>query len=129
MKARNLVGIFGLACASSTKLHAQMAPLLPPLQTTAAVVTNEPGSNLTVYLLTFGWGDEVWERFGHNAIWIKDRALGTDTTYNWGMFDFNQPHFLRRFLTGDTRYWMEGIGLDPMLQYYKKQDRSILAQE
>src|SRR3954462_14497873 len=51
----------------------------------------EPGSNLPVYLLTFGWGDVVWERFGHNAIWIKDRARGTDMTYNWERFAFNRP--------------------------------------
>lgn len=101
-----------------------------PAQSPAApTTTTEPGSNLTVYLLTFGWGDVVWERFGHNAIWIKDRARGTDITYNWGMFDFNQPHFVWRFVTGDTKYWMEPIPLAPMVQYYKENNRSILAQE
>src|SRR3954468_17942225 len=89
----------------------------------------EPGSQLTVYLVTFGWGDAVWERFGHNAIWIKDRARNTDMTYNWGMFDFNQPHFIWRFVTGDTKYWMEPIDLQSMLTYYKRFNRSILAQE
>ncbi len=92
-------------------------------------MSTEPGSNLTVYLLTFGWGDAVWERFGHNAIWINDRTRGTDTTYNWGMFDFNQPHFVWRFITGDTRYWMEAIDLDAMLGYYRQHNRSVLAQE
>jgi hypothetical protein len=92
-------------------------------------VSTEPGSNLTVYLLTFGQGDEVWELFGHNAIWIKDRTAGTDATYNWGMFDFNQPHFIRRFVTGDTRYWMEAFPLETMIRYYKEANRSILAQE
>ena len=111
-----------------TPLSAQLLPVAPPLAPSPTNST-EPGSNLTVYLLTFGWGDEVWARFGHNAIWIKDRRLGTDTTYNWGMFDFNQPHFLRRFLTGDTRYWMQAIDLDAMLSYYKKENRSVLAQE
>jgi len=90
---------------------------------------DEPGAQLTVYLLTFGWGDAVWERFGHNAIWIKDRARNTDMTYNWGMFDFNQPHFIWRFVTGDTKYWMEPIDLQSMLTYYKRFNRSILAQE
>ena len=98
-------------------------------QTPVTISTAEPGSDLTVYLLTFGWGDAVWERFGHNAIWIKDRAHNTDITYNWGMFDFNQPHFIWRFVTGDTRYWMEPIALQPMLQYYRQYNRSILAQE
>ena len=105
-----------------------------PADTTAAAnkaspVANEPGSNLTVYLLTFGWGDVVWERFGHNAIWIRDRTQGTDMTYNWGMFDFNQPHFIWRFVTGDTRYWMEPIDYNSMVAYYRQHNRSILAQE
>ena len=94
-----------------------------------AALPNEAGSNLTVYLLTFGWGDVVWERFGHNAIWIKDRTRGTDMTYNWGMFDFDQPHFIWRFVTGDTRYWMEPIDYNSMVAYYKQHNRSILAQE
>ncbi|GAC1453313.1 MAG: DUF4105 domain-containing protein [Gemmatimonadaceae bacterium] len=122
--------LFGLSLASAlgTPLRAQatQATAVPPV---ALSVSTEPGSNLTVYLLTFGWGDAVWERFGHNAIWIKDRTRGTDTTYNWGMFDFNQPHFVWRFITGDTRYWMEAIDLDAMLGYYKQHNRSVLAQE
>jgi Domain of unknown function (DUF4105) len=128
MKALALIPLLSVAAGLSS-IDAQVLPVVPPLAAAPVVASNEPGSNLTIYLLTFGWGDEVWSRFGHNAIWIKDRARGTDSTYNWGMFDFNQPHFLRRFLTGDTSYWMEGIGLDSMLMYYKQHNRSILAQE
>jgi hypothetical protein len=101
----------------------QVIPFIP------RTPAGEPGSELTVYLLTFGQGSEVWELFGHNAIWIKDGAKGTDITYNWGMFDFNQPNFLGRFLTGDTRYWMEGIDLESTLQSYTQRNRSILAQQ
>ena len=110
-------------------VEAQVLPITPPLAASPVAASNEPGSNLTVYLLTFGWGEEVWERFGHNAIWIKDRARGTDTTYNWGMFSFDEPHFLRRFLTGDTRYWMQAFDLDLIIAEYKSRNRSILAQE
>jgi hypothetical protein len=109
--------------------EAQVLPVNPAFAPSGAVPSNEPGANLTVYLLTFGWGDEVWERFGHNAIWIKDRTRGTDTTYNWGMFSFDEPHFLRRFLFGDTRYWMQAFDLDTMLAEYKRRNRSVLAQE
>jgi hypothetical protein len=128
MKSFALILLLTVALASRP-LNAQTLPANPQLAPSGVASSNEPGSNLTVYLLTFGMGDEVWERFGHNAIWIKDRTRGTDTTYNWGMFDFNQPDFLRRFLTGDTRYWMQGIDLDVMLRYYKQNNRSILAQE
>ena len=128
MKSLALIPLLSFALVAGS-LSAQMLPATPQLAPSGVASSTEPGSNLTVYLLTFGMGDEVWERFGHNAIWIKDRTRGTDTTYNWGMFDFNQPGFLRRFLTGDTKYWMQGIDLDVMLRYYKQNNRSILAQE
>jgi len=133
LELRPIVRAFLLAGVLIAPVHAQIPPQAPsnvaPAPATNATQPTEPGSNLTVYLLTFGWGDVVWERFGHNAIWIRDRASGTDITYNWGMFDFNQPHFVWRFVTGDTRYWMEGIDLAGMLRYYKARNRSILSQE
>ena len=128
MKSLRLLVLF-CSVLVATSIPAQTLPATPQLAPSGLATSTDPGSNLTVYLLTFGMGDDVWERFGHNAIWIKDRTRGTDTTYNWGMFDFNQPRFIRRFLTGDTRYWMEGIDLDSMLYAYKRANRSILAQE
>jgi hypothetical protein len=128
MKGRSIIALI-LALATGPTLRAQATPSPSTTESATTATSVEPGSNLTVYLLTFGWGDVVWERFGHNAIWIKDRARGTDKTYNWGMFDFNQPHFIWRFVTGDTRYWMEPIDYAAMVQYYKEHNRSILAQE
>ena len=66
------------------------------------------GSELTVYLMTMGPGDEVWEKFGHNALWIHDSLRHTDIAYNWGLFDFSASDFLPRFLKGDMLYWMGG---------------------
>ena len=129
MKARALVPFLALSLSLGANVDAQGVAQNPPPNPVVAPGVAEPGSNLTVYLLTFGMGDVVWERFGHNAIWIKDAARGTDLTYNWGMFDFNQPRFIQRFLTGDTRYWMEAIDFAPMVRYYKERNRSILAQE
>ncbi|MBL8961188.1 MAG: hypothetical protein JNJ98_15130, partial [Gemmatimonadetes bacterium] len=56
-----------------------------------------PGAELEVYLMTMGPGDLIWERFGHNAVGIRDRAAGTDVVYNWGVFDFDEADFLPRF--------------------------------
>jgi Domain of unknown function (DUF4105) len=128
MQVPALILLLSLA-AGICSLDAQVASVRPPLATAPIAATNEPGSNLTVYVLTFGWGDEVWERFGHNAIWIKDRTRGTDSTYNWGMFDFAEPNFVWRFVTGDTRYWMQAFPLDIVLAEYRRENRSVLAQE
>jgi len=121
----SLIALSLLTPARSVGAQVAATPTQQPL----TISTAEPGSDLTVYLLTFGWGSAVWERFGHNAIWIRDRVRNTDITYNWGMFDFNQPHFIWRFVTGDTRYWMEPIDLQTMVRYYKQFNRSVLSQE
>lgn len=98
-------------------------------QAARAQVPAADGSNLTVYLLTFGQGDEVWAKFGHNAIWIHDANTRQDITYNWGMFSFSEPNFIGRFLSGDTHYWMQGIPLDWILREYREANRTVLAQE
>ena len=86
-------------------------------------------ASIQVYLLTMGPGDAVWEKFGHNALWIRDPARGIDLAYNWGLFDFNEADFIPRFLKGNMRYWMEGIPAEPMIAFYARSDRSVWAQE
>ena len=83
---------------------------------------------LDVFLVTFGQGELVFERFGHNAIWLHDATAGTDSTYDWGNFSFQQPGFLRRFLTGDTRYWMEAKDANAMVDFYRRLGRTITVQ-
>ncbi len=89
----------------------------------------EPGSELTVQLLTMGQGDLVWEKFGHNAIRIVDPVRGTDQAYNYGLFDFRQESFVLRFVQGRMLYWMEGIPMDWTLEVYRRGDRAVWAQD
>lgn len=86
------------------------------------------GLELDVALATFGPGDAIFERFGHNALVITDRSTGESLAYNWGMFDFNQPNFLGRFLTGDTRYWLGVFRTEELFAAYRADNRSIRVQ-
>ena len=88
-------------------------------------VPAEAGSQIEISVLTFGQGDVLFERFGHNALRVRDAATGRDLAYNWGMFDFDQPNFLGRFLSGDTRYWVEAFESGPLIEWYRRQDRTI----
>jgi hypothetical protein len=88
-----------------------------------------PGSELRVYLMTMGPGAAVWERFGHNAIWIDDLSEEPDTTYNYGLFDFRQENFLLRFIRGQMWYWMAGFPAEPYVQTYVIVNRSVWLQE
>lgn len=102
----------------------------PPGASTPAHVERAPvgADDLDITLVTFGLGQEVFERFGHNAIWVHDATNGTDVTYDWGNFSFRQPGFLRRFLTGDTRYWMEAKDANAMVEFYRSLGRPITLQ-
>jgi hypothetical protein len=71
----------------------------------------------------------VWERFGHNAIWISDPENGVDLAYNWGMFSFDQPGFLGRLLKGTMMYWMAPFETQAMIDAYVSVDRSVWIQE
>ncbi|GMV09985.1 MAG: hypothetical protein AMXMBFR55_17190 [Gemmatimonadota bacterium] len=86
------------------------------------------GSELDVYVMTMGQGDLLWERFGHNAIGIRDRSTGTDLVYNWGMFSFDQPGFLPRFLRGEMLYWMAPFDAVQTLVAYQMANRSVTIQ-
>jgi hypothetical protein len=87
-----------------------------------------PGEQLTVFLATFGQGDQVWEQFGHNAIWVRDAAAGTITSYNYGMFSFGEPGFITRFVRGRMLYWMDARDADQELAAYQQTNRSIWVQ-
>jgi hypothetical protein len=110
----------------STKIVA--AQNLPPYRRTA-VPPPDSGSELTVYLMTMGPGKHVWERFGHNAIWIHDPVRGTDQAYNYGIFSFKQQNFLLRFVQGRMWYMMQGAPAALYLEEYRRNNRSVWVQE
>ncbi|HET9727544.1 MAG TPA: DUF4105 domain-containing protein [Gemmatimonadales bacterium] len=88
-----------------------------------------PSRELKVFLMTFGPGRQVWERFGHNAIWIHDPADSTDLAFNYGLFDFHQHNFLLRFARGQMWYWMAGYPASAYIDQYERDNRSIWIQE
>ena len=87
--------------AGLTRADAQV-----PLARSAPTAARVPGSEISVTLVTFGLGREVFERFGHNGLLFEDAITRQSVFYHWGLFSFADPGFLVRFLTGDTRYWM-----------------------
>lgn len=132
-------GAFGASAFGASVLGAQAAVLpdnepatprppapgvSPALDSARAIV----GANLDVYIYTYGPGDFVFEKFGHIALAIADRRTGEEVAFNWGMFDFDAPNFLARFLTGNTRYWMQGYPSGAFNAVYQSQDRTIRRQ-
>ncbi len=55
-----------------------------------------------VSLITFYPGNEVFEVFGHSEILLSDST--GDYFINYGVFDFNSPGFVTRYIMGETDY-------------------------
>lgn len=93
------------------------------------VVAQQDDDPLTVYLLTMGTGDMVWEKYGHNALWVRDDASGTDRVYNYGVFDFDSPGYWGRFIRGDWLYELAVSDIEFTLYQYAYLNRTVVAQE
>jgi len=87
-----------------------------------------PDSRPVVSLLTIGPGEIFFERFGHNALVVRDEASGEAVAYNYGIFDFAQEDFLLNFARGRMRYRIAADALEDDLAMYRAEGRSIVEQ-
>lgn len=87
---------------------------------------------LSVYseisLVTAGPGEELYEKFGHSAVRIKDPLLNLDVIYNYGIFDFNQPDFYTNFAQGKMYYMLARYDFKYFLASYKNDKRWLKQQ-
>lgn len=116
-----------LTIATTALVAAGSLPVSATAQRTDSSLTD--GSALQVSLITVGPGRFVWERFGHNALWVRDTTTGFSTAYNYGMFSFQQENFLLRFIRGQMLYWTAGFDGQLLINQYVAQNRSVWIQE
>jgi hypothetical protein len=69
-------------------------------------------------VVTMQPGEIFFERFGHNAIVVDDPVAGPPLSYNFGLFDPDEPGFQRRFIAGEMRYRLAAMPLAQDLAYY-----------
>lgn len=127
MAARTLPLVLALSLLAAGPVAARQTEPSAPVADT--LVRPEPGSELTVSLLTFGPGSAVWELFGHNALRIQNALTGRDDVFHWGVFSFNQVDFIPRFLKGEMLYSMGHQTFQGMVAEYQARDRSVWSQE
>lgn len=81
--------------------------------------------NTQISLLTCSPGDLIYELFGHTAIRIQDNSHKLDFVVNYGLFDFDQPHFVYRFVRGKTDYTVGVSYTRSFIQSYAERGSSI----
>lgn len=55
-------------------------------------------------LVTCAPGNEIYALFGHTAIRYQNFTRHLDLVFNYGMFSFDTPNFIYRFVKGETDY-------------------------
>lgn len=65
-----------------------------------------------VSLLTASPGSAIYELDGHTGLRIANDSLGYDQVINWGLFDFEAPNFVYRFVKGETDYMCGTVPAD-----------------
>lgn len=118
-----------LSLPKSLQAMTVAALLLPGAVKAQDLQPRVAGEELTVYLVTIGYGDAIWQHFGHNAIRIRNSADGTDLVFNYGVFDFETPGFSFRFLRGAMLYWLEVHDFVSTASFYIAENRTIWLQE
>jgi hypothetical protein len=116
----------------ATALSAQVpaSPFAPPPTPPYVDALHAPGQNVTISLLTMGpSADQIWEMFGHSAIWVHDNTTQRDTVFNWGEFDSSQPYFIWHFIQDRNQYQMGGGSLDQTVAQYRYFRRTLVSQQ
>lgn len=81
----------------------------------------------TISIITCYPGPEIYELCGHSA--IRVRGAGIDSVWNYGIFDFNQPNFVYRFVKGETDYKGMAYPFSWFLPEYENRGSRVVEQD
>ena len=86
------------------------------------------GDSLTVSLLTCSPGTtEIYSLFGHTGLRVQTSG-GGDVVFHYGVFDYDAPHFIWRFVRGETDYAIGCEPFDAFLDSYRAQGLGVREQ-
>lgn len=80
-----------------------------------------------ISVLTCSPGGEIYELVGHTA--IRVRGEGVDSVWNYGVFDFNAPNFVCRFVKGETDYMLFSYPFRWFLPEYASRGSGVREQD
>ena len=89
--------------------------------------------SVEVSLLTCSPHEEIYSLYGHSALRWHDQHTegqdaGADIVFNWGLFNFNKPYFVLRFVFGLTDYELGTLPFNIFCEYYRKWGSSVTEQ-
>ena len=68
--------------------------------------------SIEVSLLTCTPGKDMYAKFGHTALRVRDFTKNQDVVFNYGCFDYNANNFVLKFVLGQTDYLLDAEEFD-----------------
>ncbi len=81
--------------------------------------------NAEAYILVCSPGTELYQAFGHNAIWIVDDSTHVNMIYHYGTFDYYSPHFYIHFIQGRLNYMLATESFNNFMTEYTVARRDV----
>ena len=85
--------------------------------------------SIRVSLVTCSPGTEVYAMYGHTALRVEIPAQGVDMAINYGLFSFEAPNFVWRFIKGETDYVVGAVGYPMFEREYTERGSSVTLQQ
>ena len=104
-----------------------LSVLMAPAAVDSTLVRDHSDS-IRVSLVTCSPGTEVYEVYGHTALRIEIPSQGVDAVVNYGLFSFEAPNFVWRFIKGETDYVVGTIGYPIFEREYTDRGSTVTLQ-
>ena len=96
---------------------------------TDSLLVRDANDSIRVSLVTCSPGTEVYAVYGHTALRVEVPSEGIDVAVNYGLFSFEAPHFVWRFIKGETDYMVGAVGYPMFEREYTERGSSVTLQE
>lgn len=94
-----------------------------------STLVRDHSDSIRISLVTCSPGTEVYEVYGHTALRVEIPSQGVDAAINYGLFSFEAPNFVWRFIKGETDYVVGTIGYPIFEREYTLRGSSVTLQE
>lgn len=108
---RNIFRTFATAEMVTLVRHIYLLALLMltwlPMSAEDSISVEPRMDSIEVSLLTCTPGKDMYAKFGHTALRVRDYTVNKDIVFNYGCFDYNANNFVLKFLLGQTDYLLD----------------------
>ena len=98
----------------------------PAAQASELSLSDHHLNNTQISLLTYSPGKELYSLFGHSAIRVFNPDIKLDEVYNYGTFNFQEPHFYLKFIKGSLLYSLRIIPFEYVKESLVLENRSLV---